>query len=108
MSRFCDAVGYSFGSEEIGPGVYTPKIVERIYRGDIFRDSRTWEQNKQVNDNLTIGNRISILADDYAFKNFGAIRYVRLYGILWEVKTVDIQRPRLILSLGGVYTSEQT
>lgn len=108
MSRFCGEVGFSFGSEEITPGIYAPKIVKRVYRGDTIRSARNWESSGRANDNLTIGNRISILADDYAFKHFGAMRYVKLYDILWQVKSVEIQRPRIILTLGGVYTNEQT
>ena len=103
MSKFYGAVGY-VTQKEISPGVWGDDIVERSYRGDILQDIRRWESgSEKKNDNLAVNNRISILADLYAYNNFATIRYVTWLGVRWKVSSIEIQRPRLILNLGEVY-----
>lgn len=102
MAKFYDAVGYGV-TEETSPGVYEVQIVERKYYGDILRNARRYENGEHLNDNLNIENKISIVADAYAYNHFFAIRYVRWTGVLWKVSSVEVESPRLILSLGGVY-----
>ena len=58
-------------------------------------------------DDITLQNEISILADPYAMQNFQYIRAVEVMGTLWKVTAVDVQYPRLSLSVGGVYNGEQ-
>jgi hypothetical protein len=58
---------------------------------------------ENLNNNLSVGNSISVVADQYAFENFFLIRYIRWAGIPWTVSTVEVRSPRLILSLGNVY-----
>jgi hypothetical protein len=57
----------------------------------------------KVNDDLSVNNSISIVADEYANEHFFAIRYVAWAGTLWTVTNVEVQSPRLLLTLGGVY-----
>ncbi len=102
MAKFHGSIGYAT-STETAPGVWTDVISSREYFGDVLRETKEWRQANQVNDNLTFSNRISITADDFAFSNFTAMRYVVWAGQYWKVSNVEIQRPRLILSLGGVY-----
>lgn len=102
MAKFHGNIGYA-SSEQTAPGVYTDVITEREYFGEVIRESRQWTGTSQVNDNLVVNNRITIVADDFAYQNFSAMRYVIWYGVYWKVSTVEVQRPRLILSLGGVY-----
>ena len=102
MARFHDKIGYS-QSNETSPGVWTDVITEREYFGDVIRQTKQWQEANQVNDNLTVSNRISILADDFANENFSAMRYVMWSGKYWKVSNVEILHPRLILSLGGIY-----
>ena len=83
-------------------------ITEREYYGDIIRNSRRWDQNSGgVNDNLVMNHTISIVADDYANRNLGAMKYVRWRGDRWQISTIEIQRPRIILTLGGVYNGPE-
>lgn len=102
MAKFHGNIGYSH-SEETSPGVYTDTITEREYFGDVIRESRQWTNPGQVNDNLVVGNRISIVADDFANGHFTSMKYVIWDEVYWKVSSVEVQRPRLILSLGGVY-----
>lgn len=106
MAKFYGEVGYGT-TEETAPGVYTQTIRERKYYGDVLKVSRRYEKGENLNDNLTVTNQISIVADAYAFEHFFAIRYVRWMGALWKVTTVDVESPRLILTLGGVYNGNE-
>lgn len=78
-------------------------IVERQYFGDILRNTRKLQSGESVNDDLSVDNSISIVADAYANEHFFAIRYVQWAGALWKVSNVEVQSPRLLLRLGGVY-----
>ena len=88
---------------ETRPGVWEEIITERNYYGDLVRNIRRLQSSSQVNDDLNIANEISIVADPYANKNFHAMRYVEFMGTRWKINNVDVQYPRLILSIGGVY-----
>lgn len=102
MARFYGKVGYAESVEE-SPGVFVEHIVEYKYYGQVLRNSRTLTEGEQVNPDLSLGNSISIIADPYGRGNFGSIRYVEWMGILWKVSLVEVQIPRLILTLGEVY-----
>jgi len=102
MAKFFDKIGFGF-STETAPGVYKDVITERSYRGDVVRNSRGLDEGEKVNSDLTVSNSLSIIADQYANTNFFAMRYVRWAGALWTVANVEVQSPRLILRLGGVY-----
>ena len=102
MAKFYGEVGYAI-STETAPGVWVDEIVERNYRGDILQDQRRWQPADQVNDNINVDNKVSIMADPYMYENLDTIRYVSLYGTKWKVKTITILRPRIDRYLGGVY-----
>jgi hypothetical protein len=102
MARFFGKVGFG-ESVEMAPGNWEDVIIEHDYYGDVIRPSRRLEQGPKVNSDISVGNSISILADAYANENFIAIRYVQWAGQRWIVSNVEVQRPRLLLELGGVY-----
>lgn len=104
MARFYGAVGYAHGEVEKKPGVWVEEVVEKFYRGDILRNTRQLrETGESVNNDLTVSNSISVVADAYAFEHFHAIRYVEWAGVFWTVEDVTVQAPRLELRLGGVF-----
>lgn len=103
MTRFHGNVGYGI-SEETDPGIWEDRIEERDYYGDVIRNSRRLDPNNEsVNSDISVGNSISIMADEYAFEHWHLIKYVQWEGHLWTVPLVEVQRPRLILSVGKVY-----
>lgn len=102
MPKWYGKIGYGV-TEETSPGVWTEEIVERQYYGDIIRNLRRLKTSDQVNDNVSVSNEISIVSDPYAFENFHSIRWVEFMGSKWKVTSVEVQYPRLLLSLGGVY-----
>lgn len=106
MGKFCGLIGYTKTSEKV-PGVWSEVVTERKYRGDIIRDSRRYQSSDNLNDNITISNHISIVADPFAYENFYAMRYIKWMGVSWKITNIEVQRPRLILTIGGVYNGQQ-
>lgn len=106
MAKFYGKIGF-IDTSETSPGVWTSNPVERNYYGDFTRNHKRWENSQNVNDNLTLQNEISIVADPYAMDHFQNIRYVEFMNTVWKVTAVDVQYPRLVLSIGGVYNGEQ-
>ncbi len=102
MAKFYGEVGYGIPYES-RPGVWVDDIVKRNYYGDITRNARQLREGEKVNSDIGVSNSISIVADAYAMEHFFAIRYISWAGTLWTVTEVEVQRPRLLLRLGGVY-----
>ena len=105
MAKWYGKVGYIL-TEETAPGVWTDEYIEREYFGDMTRNHKRWDNAQQVNENITLQNVISIVSDPYALQNFQYIRYAEVMGSFWKVTAVDVQYPRLILSVGGVYNGQ--
>jgi hypothetical protein len=103
MAKFHGAVGYAVDPVETKPGIWVEQMVEHKYFGDVLRNTRQLEETGKVNKDISVGNSISIVADAYANDHFFAIRYVEWAGALWGVDDVEVQSPRLLLRLGGVY-----
>lgn len=105
MAKFYGAVGYEETSR-FNRGVWLPEITERKYFGDILRNiSQPQESSVSENDDLRLSNEISIVADAYAYENFSKIRYVEYMNQKWKVSKIEVRRPRLILTIGGVYNT---
>lgn len=105
MPKFYGAIGFA-EMVEVRPGVHQEKITEHYYYCDITRNSRRLQSTDQLNDNVNVSNEVSIIADPYANGNFHSIRYVEFMGAKWKVSSIEVQPPRLILTLGGVYNGQ--
>lgn len=102
MAKFYGRIGYG-ENVETSPGVWQDQIIEYNYYGDVVRNVRQLREGENLNNDLSVSNSISIVADAYANEHFFAIRYVEWAGTLWKVDDVEVQSPRLLLRLGGVY-----
>ena len=102
MAKFCGMIGYAI-TEETEPGIYVEKIIENQYYGDVIKNTRRLKEVNKVNDDINISNQFSIIADPFANNNFHAMRYIEFMGIKWKITDVEVQYPRLILSVGGLY-----
>ena len=102
MAKWFGKIGFAETKETI-PGVWEEQITEREYFGDLTRNTRRLQSSENLNDNITVANEISIVADPFANQNFHAMRYVEFMGTKWKVSTVEVQYPRLLLSLGDIY-----
>ena len=102
MAKYYGIIGYA-EAVETAPGVWKEQITERNYYGDVIRNTRRLQSANQLNDNVNVSNEISIVADPFAYQNFHSMRYVEFMGTKWKITNVEVQYPRLILELGGVY-----
>lgn len=102
MAKFYGAVGFA-ETVETRPGVWEERANERMYYMELARNRRRLQASGQVNDDVNVANEVSVLADPYANQNFHAIRYVEFMGDRWKVSDVEVQYPRLVLTVGGVY-----
>ena len=102
MAKFYGKIGYA-ETVETSPGVWTESTTERNYTGDVIRVTSRRQGGENLNENLTLDNRLSIVADPFAYQMFHAMRYVQWMGALWKITSVEVQRPRLILTIGGIY-----
>lgn len=108
MAKFYGQVGFVQTVESPAEsGIWIDQVTERTCYGDVNRVVRRWESVQKVNDDITVNNEISILADPYITQNLPWIKYVVWNGAKWKVSSVEVQYPRLILSIGGVYNGEQ-
>ena len=103
MSKWFGKIGYAVENIEVRTGVFRSGIIERDYYGDILRNSRRLQTSDKVNDDINISNEISIVSDAYLMEHFYSIRYMTFCGARWKVTNVEVQPPRLIFTLGGVY-----
>jgi len=105
MAKYYGKVGFVL-PEETAKGVWTEQPKEYSYFGDVTRNSKRLENGVGLNDDISISNTISIVADQFAYEHFFAIRYIKWMGTAWKVNSVEVQRPRLILTIGGVYNGD--
>lgn len=102
MAKFYGVIGYAIQTET-SPGVWKDTIVEKPSRGDVLQNLNRWQATDKVNDDVTLSNKLSIISDLFSLANVPNVRYVHWMGANWKVSSVEIQRPRLILTVGGVY-----
>jgi len=101
--RFFGKIGFEETRETI-PGIWEPTVVYKEYIGDVNRNQRRWqEQQNSINDNINVSNEISVLADDYMLKNLGSMKCVEYGGSKWKISWINLQYPRVILTLGDTY-----
>lgn len=102
MAKWYGVIGYGM-TKETAPGVYANEIVTRRYYGDIIRNTRNLESSGNVNYDINISNSVSILADPFAGENFHRMLYIEYMGAKWKITSVEVQHPRMILTVGGLY-----
>lgn len=105
MSKWFGKIGYAI-SAETEPGIWENTIVEREYFGDMTSDRRKRQSSGEVNDNINLANVISIIADPFAYQNCSNMVYAEIMGSKWKITDIEIQSPRLLLTVGGVYNGE--
>lgn len=103
--RYCGKIGYEI-NVEVADSIWEPRIIEKLVYGDVVRNTTRRDSSDRINDELTLNNRISIVADPFALSNFQSIKYVEWLNQRWNVKSVEVQMPRLIFEIGGAYTGQ--
>lgn len=108
MAKWFGVVGFMETVEDPDyPGTYKESIIEESYYGDILRFNKRWATSSdKENDDLDINNQISILADPFAMNHFHQIRYAEWMGTKFKATSVEVEYPRLIITIGGVYNAD--
>ena len=105
MNKFYGTIGF-VKTEETAPGVWTARTEEHGYCGDLIRNYFRNDPGSKVNPDVNINNQVSIVCDPYALENFQFIKFVRFLGTAWRVSSVEVDYPRLTLTLGEAYSEE--
>ena len=103
MARFSGNVAYNSAALETEPGVFTQGLVIKRMRGDVLTMSVSHMASQQKYDDVHSSNVISILGDAYSFEHYQEIAYVEWQNSKWAVQSAQVDRPRIKLTLGGVY-----
>ena len=104
--KFSGMIGFVV-STEVRPSIWKDVAVEKHYKGDVLRAIAKWQPDESATDDTGISNQISIVANPYAYEHLHEIRYVVWRNVPWKVTTIEDHRPRLILSIGGVYNGDR-
>lgn len=107
MAKYHGKIGF-VKIKETEPGVWVEHFLEKDYKGDINRNYRRWDNpSDKINSDLNVNMTITIIADKYAIDNAPYIRYAEAMGGYWSINSIEVNRPRLILELGGVYHKQE-
>jgi hypothetical protein len=104
--KYSGVVGFGISKEDTGDkeGAWDLDVVEKPYYGDVLNTVQRWDANQDsVIDNMRLTNRISIVADGFAMNHMHTMKYITYEGGRWCISSIEVMRPRLIISLGGVY-----
>lgn len=104
MARFAGLVGYVTQEESV-PGVWSPVDKSVMMRGDVIRQSSSVQNDDKVNSDITLNHRVSLLGDSYAFNNYFNLKWIEFGGRKLEIASVELQRPRIIVTIGGLYNA---
>ncbi len=104
MAKYYGMIGFAT-QEETKPGIWEDVIVERPYKGDVLRNGRRYDRSEDINDNFTITNQFSIVSDAFLYSHIPALRYLEYMGSKFKIVSAELDRPRVTISVGGVYVS---
>lgn len=105
MAKWYGKIGYLV-TVEVEPGRWEGQITERSYYGDVTSNRWKHQNSGEVIDSINLSNIISIVADPYANENCSKMLYVEYMGTKWKISDIEVQFPRLILTVGGVYNGQ--
>lgn len=105
MAKWFGRIGYVI-ERETKPGVWREETDIRSYYGDIIQMNRRTDSSEYLNDNINISNRFSIIADPFAIQNSQYMKFLEFMDVNWKITSVEMQYPRLIISVGGIYNGK--
>lgn len=106
MAKWSGKIGFAetvLGDDDVS----RTTIVEKKYRGDVLQDTRKWDDSEKINGDITINNRISVVARDYMLTHLQYMRYVTWQGAKWRISNISVAFPRVILSIGELYNESE-
>ena len=104
--KWSGKIGFADARED-EPSVYTEHITEHSYYGDVVDFGRQVQGGDKINEDVTLGNSLSVVCDPFAMNHLYAMRYATFMGQRWKVTNVKAQYPRLVLTLGGLWNGSE-
>ena len=104
MAKYYGNIGFAT-QVETKPGIWEDVIVDRPYKGDVLRSGRRFDSGESINDNLSITNQFSIVSDAFLYSHIPAMRYLEYLGSKFKITSIEIDRPRVTIGVGGAYVS---
>lgn len=105
MAKYAGLVGYGF-QIETDPGVWETDEKTLLMKGDLIRQNADIRNTDSVNDSISLGHRVSLVGDAYAFDNYFNIKWIEIDHRKWKVSSVEIQRPRIIVDVGDLWNGD--
>jgi hypothetical protein len=105
MNRYSGVIGIRRPPVEVEPGIFEDVIEEVAITGSIYRRPARWAIGETAQDTLQMNQVISVVAPENIQNSLDGIVYATYQGRRWAVRSIEYNRPRLELSLGGTYNA---
>lgn len=106
MAKYFGRIGFATSQENpADSGIYEDVMVEHNYHGDVLDLKSRYKSNSinGTNDLITIDVEFSIMADSFAYQNLSNMKYIEYLGEFWKIETISPDRPRLKITIGGIW-----
>lgn len=90
-----------------GHGIRGKESVERYYYGDLKRISWHRADPQAVNTGLNISNQLSIMGDPFLDENLSDLKWVEFKNKKWAVTNVEVEPPRIVITMGDLYVNSK-
>lgn len=77
-------------------------IDEVVVRGELRNVQASWSQ-QSMNDTVRARHVLSVVTPEKSTIDFNAVVYVVWFNQKWTVTSIQYKRPRVELTLGGLY-----
>ncbi len=105
MAKWYGTLGFVQSSES-APGVWKDVVTKVETSGDLMQFEQRSQNSEKLTDDISFSNRISVLMDPFMMKNFQYLKFASFANSYWKVSSVNVQYPRMIFTLGGVYNGK--
>ena len=102
MPKWAGKIGFA-STSRTAKYVDSTEIIEKPYTGDLPKNDRRWDDGDKINGDITISNKISVIANDFMLSNLQYMRYATFQGAKWKVTQISVAYPRVTLTLGELY-----
>jgi len=101
--RYAGLIGVKLPPEEVSPGVWHPRVKTIKVRGKIYALKVSWSSGTLQQETPRATHKLTFIGTAELLSDSLLPLWVEWQGTKWEVISVDYQRPRIELRIGGVY-----
>jgi len=102
MARFQGKIGMNRGPVETEPGIFTVTTDEIEVSGTMMSLGARWSAGG-FQEGLSVKHILSILVPEKESIDFNEVVYVIWHDRKWKIASISYERPRINLTLGGLY-----